>query len=259
MQSPLPCQSARLSLGGGQQVARVSILLYKSKITLPVTTRGDTHIFGVPLEDLTGFNCDKSGIPHVVRDANQFIRESGMEEGLSDDAYDRGNVISLETSRDPHRAAVLQYLRGLPEPIIPESLFPTHDSLFPVVRRSPMPSPSGDDPASVERDIASVTYIRDVLLPQLPLCISILLSHVFLLMHPPRVEPHGRTQPRRGAVNLVTSMTSPAWDIWMCGVPGGPALFAQGMCRADDTINLPALELIEQEGPASPPPPLRSW
>lgn len=161
-------------------------LKYESKITLPVTTRGDTHIFGVPLEDLMGFDGEKGGIPRVVRDAIQFIRESGMEEeGLfrrspqsvmlraAQDAYDRGNVVSLDTFGDPHLAAVLlkKYLRDLPEPVIPESLYP-------VVRRCPMPSPSGDDPASVERDIASVTYVRDVLLPQLPPCVYILLSHV---------------------------------------------------------------------------------
>jgi Rho GTPase-activating protein 1 len=189
-------------------------LKYESKISLPVTTRGDTHIFGVPLEDLMGFDGEKGGVPRVVRDAIQFIRESGMEEeGLfrrspqsvllkaAQDAYDRGlyllvtdavdtetlpsgNVVSLETFGDPHLAAVLlkKYLRDLPEPVIPESLYP-------VVRRCPQPSASNDptDPTSVERDIASIAYIRDVLLPQLPLCVYILLSHVLraYLLHSP--------------------------------------------------------------------------
>ncbi|KAJ7506835.1 CDC42 rho GTPase-activating protein [Mycena galericulata] len=215
-------------------------LKYESKITLPVTTRGDTHIFGVPLEDLMGFDGEKGGIPRVVRDAIQFIRESGMEEeGLfrrspnsvllraAQDAYDRGNVVSLDTFGDPHLAAVLlkKYLRDLPEPIIPESLYP-------VVRRCPMPSPSGNDPSSVERDIASVTYIRDVLLPQLPLCVYILLSHVLLLMHEVSLRSaSNRMDAHNLAVvlcpNLVASKTNPARDVWMCGVPGGPALFAQ--------------------------------
>ncbi|KAJ7745201.1 CDC42 rho GTPase-activating protein [Mycena maculata] len=217
-------------------------LKHESKITLPVTTRGDTHIFGVPLEDLMGFDGEKGGIPRVVRDAIQFIRESGMEEeGLfrrspqsvllraAQDAYDRGNVVSLDTFGDPHLAAVLlkKYLRDLPEPIIPESMYP-------VVRRCPMPSPSGEatDPASVERDIASVAYIRDILLPQLPMCVYILLSSVLHLMHDVSLHAaSNRMDAHNLAVvlcpNLVASKTNPARDVWMCAVPGGPALFAR--------------------------------
>ncbi|KAK7048891.1 Rho GTPase-activating protein 8 [Favolaschia claudopus] len=215
-------------------------LKYEAKISLPVTTRGDTHIFGVPLEDLMGFDGEKGGIPRVVRDAIQFIRESGMEEeGLfrrspqsvmlkaAQDAYDRGNVVSLDTFGDPHLAAVLlkKYLRDLPEPIIPESLYP-------VIRRCPMPSPTADatDPATVERDLASIAYIRDVLLPQLPLCVYILLSHVLHLMHDVSLRAaSNRMDAHNLAVvlcpNLVASKTNPARDVMMCAVPGGPALF----------------------------------
>ncbi|KAJ6614790.1 hypothetical protein B0H10DRAFT_2043393 [Mycena sp. CBHHK59/15] len=217
-------------------------LKYESKITMPVTTRADTHIFGVPLEDLMGFDGEKGGVPRVVRDAIQFIRESGMEEeGLfrrspqsvllkaAQDAYDRGNVVSLDTFGDPHLAAVLlkKYLRDLPEPVIPESLYP-------VVRRCPPPSTSSDsnDPANVERDIASVAYIRDVLLPQLPLCVYILLSHVLHLMHEVSLRAaSNRMDAHNLAVvlcpNLVASKTNPARDVMMCSVPGGPALFAR--------------------------------
>ncbi|KAJ7133435.1 hypothetical protein C8R44DRAFT_611721 [Mycena epipterygia] len=217
-------------------------LKYESKIKLPVTTRGDTHIFGVPLEDLMGFDGEKGGIPRVVRDAIQFIRESGMEEeGLfrrspqsvmlraAQDAYDRGNVVSLNTFGDPHLAAVLlkKYLRDLPEPVIPESLYP-------IVCRCPMPSASTDTsgPANVERDIASVAYVRDVLLPQLPLCVYILLSHVLHLMHEVSLRAaSNRMDAHNLAVvlcpNLVASKTNPARDVWMCSVPGGPALFAR--------------------------------
>ncbi|KAF7364686.1 Rho GTPase-activating protein 8 [Mycena venus] len=218
-------------------------LKYESKIMMPVTTRGsDAHgIFGVPLEDLMGFDGEKGGIPRVVRDAIQFIRESGMEEeGLfrrspqsvmlkaAQDAYDRGNVVSLDTFGDPHLAAVLlkKYLRDLPEPLIPESLYP-------VVRRCPMPSPSSadpTDPATVERDLASIAYIRDVLLPQLPLCVYILLSHVLHLMHDVSLRAaSNRMDAHNLAVvlcpNLVASKTNPARDVMMCAVPGGPALF----------------------------------
>ncbi|KAJ7065154.1 CDC42 rho GTPase-activating protein [Mycena belliarum] len=228
-------------------------LKYESKITLPVATRGDTHIFGVPLEDLMGFDGEKGGIPRVVRDAIQFIRESGMEEeGLfrrspqsvmlkaAQDAYDRGNVVSLDTFGDPHLAAVLlkKYLRDLPEPVIPETLYP-------VVRRCPMPSPSGvaTDPANVERDIAAVSYIRDVLLPQLPMCVYILLSHVLHLMHDVSLRAtSNRMDAHNLAVvlcpNLVASKTNPARDVWMCGVPGGPALFARA--PAESPASTPA-------------------
>ncbi|KAJ7704972.1 hypothetical protein B0H17DRAFT_921035 [Mycena rosella] len=231
-------------------------LKYETKITLPVTTRGDTHIFGVPLEDLMGFDGEKGGIPRVVRDAIQFIRESGMEEeGLfrrspqsvmlraAQDAYDRGNVVSLDTFGDPHLAAVLlkKYLRDLPDPIIPESLYP-------VVRRCPMPSPSGNatDAANVERDIASVTYVREVLLPQLPLCVYILLSHVLHLMHEVSLRAaSNRMDAHNLAVvlcpNLVASKTNPARDVWMCGVPGGPALFARAPASPSPTSTPAAL------------------
>ncbi|KAJ7037499.1 hypothetical protein C8F04DRAFT_413549 [Mycena alexandri] len=231
-------------------------LKYETKITLPVTTRGDTHIFGVPLEDLMGFDGEKGGIPRVVKDAIQFIREAGMsEEGLfrrspssvllkaAQDAYDRGNVVSLDTFGDPHLAAVLlkKYLRDLPEPIIPENLYP-------VVRRCPMPSSSADttDPANVERDLASIAYVRDVLLPQLPLCVYILLSHVLHLMHDVSLRAaSNRMDAHNLAVvlcpNLVASKTNPARDVMMCSVPGGPALFTPAPTDRAPTSNPAAL------------------
>ncbi|KAJ7151591.1 SBDS protein C-terminal domain-containing protein [Mycena filopes] len=213
-------------------------LKYETKITLPVTTRGDTHIFGVPLEDLMGFDGEKGGIPRVVRDAIQFIRESGMEEeGLfrrspqsvmlraAQDAYDRGNVVSLDTFGDPHLAAVLlkKYLRDLPEPIIPENLYP-------VVRRCPMPSSSADttDPAN------------------LPPCVYILLSHVLHLMHDVslrvasnRMDAHNLTVVL--CPNLVGSKTNPARDVMMCSVPGGPALFTRSPAELASASNPAAL------------------
>ncbi len=77
-----------------------------------------------------------------------------------------GNVVSLETFGDPHIAAVLlkKYLRDLPEPIFPETLYPT-------IRRCPIPS---SDPA----DMTAISFVRETLLPELPPCAYILLSHV---------------------------------------------------------------------------------
>lgn len=77
-----------------------------------------------------------------------------------------GNVVSLETFGDPHVAAVLlkKYLRDLPEPIFPESLYP-------IIRRCPQPT---NDPG----DMSAVTFIREMLLPELPPCVYILLSNI---------------------------------------------------------------------------------
>jgi hypothetical protein len=76
-----------------------------------------------------------------------------------------GHIVSLETFADPHLAAVLlkKYLRDLPTPLFSEDLYP-------VIRRCPIPS----DP----NDIASILYIRESILSELPRCTYILLSHV---------------------------------------------------------------------------------
>jgi hypothetical protein len=52
-------------------------LKYERKITLPIPVRSST--FGVPLEDLMGFNGEKGGIPRVVKDCIQYIRETGVD------------------------------------------------------------------------------------------------------------------------------------------------------------------------------------
>ncbi|KIK61692.1 hypothetical protein GYMLUDRAFT_243378 [Collybiopsis luxurians FD-317 M1] len=205
-------------------------LKHEQKITLPIHTLSST--FGVPLEDIMGFEGEKGGIPRVVKDAIQFLRVTGMdEEGLfrrsassamlraAQEAYDRGNVVSLETFGDPHLAAVLlkKYLRDLPSPIFPESLYPA-------IKRCPMPT---SDPG----DMASVMYIRETLLPELAPCTYILLSHVLHLMHEVSLRSASN---RMDAHNLsivlcpnLVSGSNPARDVLMCGVPGGPALFQQ--------------------------------
>ena len=78
----------------------------------------------------------------------------------------QGHVVSLETFDDPYLAAVLlkKYIRDLPEPIFPESMYST-------IRRCPLPT---DNPT----DMSSITYIRETLLTELVPCVYILLSHV---------------------------------------------------------------------------------
>lgn len=77
-----------------------------------------------------------------------------------------GHVVSLDTFNDPNLAAVLikKFLRDLPTPIFPEKMYP-------VVQRCPIPS---DEPG----DVSAITYIRETILPELPRCSYILLSHI---------------------------------------------------------------------------------
>ncbi|KAG5637437.1 hypothetical protein H0H81_004596 [Sphagnurus paluster] len=228
---------------------------------MPVPTR--SNIFGVPLEELMGYNGEKGGLPRVVKDSISFLRERGLlEEGLfrrspqtamlraAQDAYDRGmtlcqstttklitvpgNVVSLSTFGDPHLAAVLlkKFLRDLPEPIFPESIYP-------LIRRCPLPS---DDPS----DMTSITYLRETLLPALPPCSYIVLSQVlrtsssqpcFLeltietsvdLMHEVSLRAASNRMDAHNlsvviCPNLVKS-SNPIRDVMMCAVPGTPAI-----------------------------------
>ncbi|TCD61399.1 hypothetical protein EIP91_008520, partial [Steccherinum ochraceum] len=215
-------------------------LKYERDIKMPAPTRAD--LFGVPLEELMGYDGEKGGIPRVVRDCIVFLRESGMqEEGLFrrspssallrqvQQAYDRGHVVSLETFADPHLAAVLlkKYLRDLPEPLFPESMYPT-------IRRCPAPT---TDP----NDMSSIMYIRDTLLPEIPHCAYILLSHVLHLLHEVSLRSaSNRMDAHNLAVvicpNLVKS-SSPVRDVMMCSVPGSPSLIPGQPAQPAPTAN----------------------
>jgi len=46
------------------------------EIILPTPTRA--NIFSVPLEDLMGYDGEKDGIPRVIKDSIQYLRETGM-------------------------------------------------------------------------------------------------------------------------------------------------------------------------------------
>jgi Rho GTPase-activating protein 1 len=133
---------------------------------------------------------------------------------------------------DPYLASVLikKYLRDLPTPPFPESLYP-------VIRQCPVVS-------SDLSDLAAVTYIRDTLLPQLMPCVYILLSHVLResndiiymyfahvvyldLLH--EVSLHSSSN-RMDAHNLsivvcpnLVKSSNPMRDVMMCAVPGGPS------------------------------------
>ncbi|KAI0051443.1 RhoGAP-domain-containing protein [Auriscalpium vulgare] len=198
------------------------------EIRLPIPTHA--NLFGVHLEELMGYDGEKGGIPRVVKDCIQYLRETGLTDvGLFrrspnsallrqvQDAYDRGHVVTLDNFNDPHLAAVLlkKYIRDLPEPLFPEALYP-------VIQRCPAPT---DDPS----DWSALLYIRETLLPALPRCNYILLSHYLHLMHEVslrsavnRMDAHNLTVVL--CPNLISS-PSPVRDIMMCAVPGsGPAL-----------------------------------
>ncbi|KAJ3743312.1 Rho GTPase activation protein, partial [Lentinula raphanica] len=204
---------------------------HEKQIALPNTLNTLSNTFGVPLEDIMGYEGDKGGIPRVVKDSIQYLRESGLEEeGLFrrspssamlravQEAYDRGNVVSLETFGDRHLAAVLlkKFLKDLPTPVFPETMYG-------VVRRCPAPT---GDPG----DMASVMYVRDVLLPELAPCTYILLNHVLHLMHEVSLRSAvNRMDAHNLAVVLCPNLvrgSSPIRDVQMCVVPGGPQLFS---------------------------------
>ncbi|KAI6023330.1 Rho GTPase activation protein [Pisolithus marmoratus] len=198
-------------------------LKYEKEVTMPIPIRAS--LFGVPLEELMGYDGEKDSIPRVVKDAIQYIRESGLnEEGLFrrspsssllkqvQEAYDRGQVVSLPTFDDPHLASVLlkKYLRDLPDPVFPETIYP-------IIRQCPMPS---EDPT----DMSTIIYIRDTLFPQLKPCVYILLSHILQLLH--EVSLHSasnRMDARNLAIvicpNLVKG-SNPLKDVTICAVPG---------------------------------------
>jgi Rho GTPase-activating protein 1 len=142
-----------------------------------------------------GYDGEKSGVPRVVKDCAQYLRQTGApfvlspnpsshlaSQGLADqglfrrspssatlrqvkEAYDRGQVVSLDSFDDPHLASVLlkMYLRDLPEPLFPEPLYP-------MIQQCPVPT---EDPS----DWSAVLYIRESLLPVIPRCNYILLSY----------------------------------------------------------------------------------
>ncbi|PPR07768.1 hypothetical protein CVT24_003718 [Panaeolus cyanescens] len=217
-------------------------LKFERKITLPTPIR--SSIFGVPLEELMGFNGEKGAIPRVVKDSIQFLRDTGLQdEGLfrrspssamlrsAQEAYDRGNVVSLENFGDPHIAAVLlkKYLRDLPEPIFPERVYP-------IIRRCPWGVKNGE--TEHEAEFAAMQYIRDVLLPELIPCAYILLSHILHLLHDVSLRSSSN---RMDATNLAIVIcpnlvkgSNPMKDVMMCSV--GPTAMTPYMHSASGQL-----------------------
>ncbi|GJE90264.1 RhoGAP-domain-containing protein [Phanerochaete sordida] len=202
-------------------------LKYEQQIQMPVQQRAD--MFGVPLDELMGYDGEKGGIPRVVRDCIEYLRETGLQdEGIFrrspnsqtlkqvQQAYDRGHVVSLNNYNDPHLAAVLlkKFLRDLPEPIFPESLYPAIQNC---------PTPSADP-----TDMTAVIYVREVLLPQLPLCVQILLNNIIHLLHEVSLRAeHNRMNASNLALVITPNLVkgkNMLQDISHCQLPAGPTM-----------------------------------
>ncbi|KLO09943.1 RhoGAP-domain-containing protein [Schizopora paradoxa] len=201
-------------------------LKHETEINTPSASH--SRMFGIPLDELMGFDGEKDGLPRVVRDCIQFLRESGLEEeGLFRrspnsvllrqvrEAYNRGQTVTLSSYEDPHLAAVLlkKFLRDLPEPLFPESTYTT-------IRNCPSPSPE------VVLDVGVVDYIRDSILTELPPCAYIVLSAILHLMHDVSLRSaKNRMDAHNLAIvlcpNLVAS-GNPLIDVEICGVAGAP-------------------------------------
>ena len=53
-------------------------LKHESEINTPSASH--SRMFGIPLDELMGFDGEKDGLPRVVRDCIQYLRESGMQD-----------------------------------------------------------------------------------------------------------------------------------------------------------------------------------
>ena len=51
-------------------------LKHEQQIKLPMATRAD--LFGVPLEELMGYDGEKGGVPRVAKDCIQYLRDTGI-------------------------------------------------------------------------------------------------------------------------------------------------------------------------------------
>jgi Rho GTPase-activating protein 1 len=110
------------------------------------------------------------------------------------DAYDRGQVVSLDSFDDPHLAAVLlkKYIRDLPEPLFSEVLYP-------VIQQCPVPT---EDPS----DWSAILYIRESLFSALPGCNYILLSYILRTSYFRLIETiwtHGSRLDARSVIALI--------------------------------------------------------
>ncbi|CAO1613363.1 unnamed protein product [Parajaminaea phylloscopi] len=218
---------------------------YEKQVSVPQAgeTKGDDSemgsnrapqgVFGVPIDALMGERGEKGGIPRVVKDCvEELQQDANLEtEGLfrkspssallraAQEAYDRGQPVSLAKYNDCHIPAVLLklFFRSLPDAIFASSIYP--------IARSCPPICEDDDEAM--RDV--LTYLRDSLMPAIqPQSKLILLSYVLELLH--KTSLRSATN-KMDATNLATvwapnllRSSDPIRDVAMCSVAGAPKM-----------------------------------
>ncbi|GAA5956821.1 hypothetical protein JCM21900_004352 [Sporobolomyces salmonicolor] len=194
----------------------------EGKIEMPKSEPPLPRAFGEPLEELTGKDGDR--LPPLVRNCVDVLLSQGPESigifrrspsaatvKVVESAFDRGHPVSLASYPDaPYIAASILklFLRSLPSPIFPPTLFP-------LARNCPRPSKAS----------AAIAYIQRRLLPLLPPSSLLILQQTLLVLS--RISTHH-------SINLMTAdnlviCLCPALiggigasreEVEMCRVPG---------------------------------------
>lgn len=128
-------------------------------------------------------NSLQSQLPPSLLDTEGLFRRSPSSALLKtiQESYDRGHPVDLNQYKDPHLPAVLLkvFLRNLPEPIFPVSLYS-------IIKNCPNPSAKSvaNDSNNEATSQEAIQYIRNILLPSInPPCALILLSYILELLH----------------------------------------------------------------------------
>ncbi|GAC93215.1 hypothetical protein PHSY_000778 [Pseudozyma hubeiensis SY62] len=220
---------------------------FEAKVVIPAAATGSADaegqdggekVFGVDLVQLMGEFGESGGVPRVVRDCAEAILNDNdgiipaTVEGIfrrspssallktAQESYDRGHPVSLSQYRDPHIPAVLlkMFLRSLPRPIFPSSLYP-------LIQSCPPPPLFASDPNETARSNETIDYLRTKLLPALqPACSGILLSYVLEMLHKVSLR---KQENKMDAANLATvvapnlvSSGNAMKDVLICRVEG---------------------------------------
>ncbi|EPQ27841.1 uncharacterized protein PFL1_04586 [Pseudozyma flocculosa PF-1] len=251
-----------------------------------------SKVFGVDLVELMGEQGEKGGVPKVVRDCVEAILGSVGDvrpievEGIfrrspssallraAQESYDRGHPVNLSNYGDPHVPAVLLkvFLRSLPRPIFPASLYSTIAACPPppyaiATNGRGEDAVDGDDDEDIDGSAAAkqqaaaletIQHIREVLLPAIePPSAAMLLSYVLGMLH--RVSQHADVN-KMDAANLATVIApnlvsggNAIQDMMLCRVEGirSMAAFAPSSGSPSPRLGPPAADA----GPSQPQPP----
>ncbi|GAA6017409.1 hypothetical protein JCM10207_005624 [Rhodosporidiobolus poonsookiae] len=205
------------------------------EIKLPPSEPPLQRTFGVPVEELTGSNASR--LPAIVRDCVDLLLSQGPESvgifrrspsaahvKLLESAYDRGNSVSLSAIPDaPYLAASLLklFLRSLPSPILPSSLFPTARAC-----------PRADDLA--------LPYIRTRILPALSAPNLLLLHQLCGVLSAVAAQASTNLMTSENLViclcpALIGGLGASKEEIEMCRVPGMDVGSMRGLSKVSES------------------------